>query len=236
MPKQAKIFVSYAHEDAATAREVVQALTRAGLDVWIDQKEIQPGASFVEKMNEGLDAASYVVLLVSPASQASKWVEREWMSTLATRDTVLLPVRVAPVELPRLLRDLVYIDLVADKPAGLKKLVEFFRKEREKPSFDTQRGLDPSEEPPFLRLASRREIRHVAKRCMDQLAFKEFLFDNEIDEGRIAGDSLHERLINLLHLTDLEGTLELFLHWLEQERGVCVRAQLKKLRSETDPS
>ena len=219
-----KVFISYSHEDAALATRIADTLTAAGVQVWIDQQQMAPGDSFLARMNEGLGGADYVLFLVSEASLASRWVSREWMAALAGRDTVLIPVRVAAVEMPPLLRDIIYIDLAGGVDAGLEKLVGFFRKEAAPPVRAT-RGAGA------LGSATRRELRLVAKRCLSDLDFKECLWDLSIAESDVPGNTLQDRLLYLLQRMDSEGVIEDFIGWLEENRGGCINHQLPLLRT-----
>jgi|SRR6185369_247644 len=227
----ARIFVSYARDDSAAALQIVAALKAAGLQPWIDQEEIRPGDSFVEKMNSGLTTASYVLLLMSAASLASRWVSREWMSALAGRSIVLLPLLLEQCPVPPLLADLIYIDFTGGFEAGTQRLLEFFQRES-RPA--TQPAPVDRDKPKrvSLRGCSRRELRLVAQHCLDDGALQAFLFDAEVEAGRIAGHSLHERLMSLLHITASEGTLKHFADWLSRERPKCVELQLGKVRGE----
>lgn len=83
-----------------------------------------------------------------------------------------------------------------------------------------------------LRGASRRDIRRVACRCVDKGALLAFLWDLNIDGGSLNGDSLHEKILALLHLADRDAIVEHFLDFLWQERRACVENHLRRLRSE----
>ena len=78
-----RIFISHASKDQEVARQIAAALDSAGQAPWLGLREIRPGDSFVERMNEGLAKASYVLVLLSEAANASRWVTREWMAALA---------------------------------------------------------------------------------------------------------------------------------------------------------
>ena len=230
-PQAGKIFISYTHADSASARRIADALKRAGLEPWIDQEEIGPGDSFLEKMNAGLAASAYVLLLMSAAALASRWVNREWMSTLARQGTVLLPLLLEKCPLPPLLTDIVYIDFSNDFETGLRQLMEFFQRES-RPATAPVEGRRGPLAAANLRGCSRRELRLVAQHCLDEPAFQAFLFDAEIEPGRIVGNSLHEKLVALLHITVTEGVLEHFADWLSRERPRCVTQQLEQVRRE----
>lgn len=226
--KKGHIFISYSHSDSKAADQIVAALDGAGLRVWLDRREISPGQSFVGAMNQGLADASYLLFLASPTSVASHWVETEWTSALAKRDIVVVPVKVAPCEMPPLMRSLVYIDMSKDAQHGINELLTFLRKEQGQAfTATTSRGTAL-----LLKSASRREIRLVASHCMDEEAFLSFLLDADMSPNSIPGSSLNERMVHLLHRMNKDGLIEHFAEWLEQERRRCVKVQLEKVRGE----
>ncbi len=222
-----KIFVSYARSDAAFADRIVTALEKSGLDVWIDRREVGLGDSFVEAINGALEDASYLLLLVSPASLASHWVTREWASSLASRNTTIIPALIAAVDPPRLLRDKVFVDLVADFDAGIRQLVEFFRREIE-PAVRPSKGPQTA----LLAGANRYEIRRVAFGCLDEASFRSYLFDFEVDPGSIRGESLQEKILDFLHRVDAEGAVKDLLRSMERDRRACVKTQLERARAD----
>ncbi len=221
------IFVSYTRSDNAIAQQIVTALDQAGLQPWIDTREIKPGDSFLEKMNEGLGEASYVLLLLSRDSLESQWVQREWLSTLAGRATVLIPVLLDDSEIPPLLRDIVHFDLRGKISTGVEKIVEFFLNE----TSPVPRRLfrDDGSVKPLLAGVSRRQLRLVAIQCVDSTGLSAFCFDAALDPNSLEGTSLHEKLVSLLHRVSNEDLLNDFASWLEVERTRCVKAQLKTL-------
>ena len=229
-----QVFVSYVRQDASVADRVVAALEEIGLRPWIDRKEIQPGDSFIDKMNQGLGKAAYVIVLLSAASLASRWVSREWMSALASAETVVVPLLLENCELPPLLRDIMYIDLRSDKEGGLRELRNFFVREQSPltgaglPSFGAARS------PTVLLSSSRRILRLVALRCMRESEFRGILFDLERGPGAVPGDSLHERITNLLVWIATDGELDYFIKWLSTEPNCvrCVEKEVQRLNDE----
>src|SRR5690349_15604649 len=78
MAGQVRVFVSHHHspeEDVFTAR-LVSDLEAAGADVWVDTGQIASG-NFVRKINEGLAGRQWLVLVMTPQSLASRWVQEE---------------------------------------------------------------------------------------------------------------------------------------------------------------
>ncbi|HEY7093838.1 MAG TPA: toll/interleukin-1 receptor domain-containing protein [Ktedonobacterales bacterium] len=78
MPEQIRVFVSHHHsleEDAFTAR-LVADLEAAGADVWMDDVRITSD-DFIKKINEGLAGRQWLVLVMTPDSLRSPWVQAE---------------------------------------------------------------------------------------------------------------------------------------------------------------
>jgi hypothetical protein len=122
----ANVFVSHRGADRDPALRLSAELTRRGHRVWLDDWEIGVGDSIIEKMNEGLTGATYLVLCYSAAGSLSPWMGREWMSALARQldgaGGRLLPVRLTGGVPPAILADIKYADLVADWPGGVDAL------------------------------------------------------------------------------------------------------------------
>jgi hypothetical protein len=224
-----RIFISYAHVDSERANEVHAALTAAGFDPWIAHREIRPGDSFLERMNEGLGGAAYVLVLLSEAAKGSRWVTREWMSALAAESTIVVPVILDDTEPPPLLRDIVHFKIDRSN-RGIAEIVAFFQREVQAPKPPRVRGQQRPNR--VLQSASPRQLRLIANRCLDEAALKSFCFDAEVDMSRLQGTSLQERLISLLHTVTDEGLLASFSGWLEIERKRCVQHSLEVLEKD----
>jgi adenylate cyclase len=88
----ARIFLSYAREDAESAKQLAEAVGRAGHEVWWD-RHIQGGSRFATEIDRALKDAEAVVVLWSEASIDSAWVQDE---AAEGRDTGrLVPVALA---------------------------------------------------------------------------------------------------------------------------------------------
>ena len=111
-----QLFVSYAGEDAPIASELGTALrSKLGIDAFVAMWEIHAGDDVVSRLNAGL-AANYYALLLSPASIGKSWPVAE--QDLATLRGIEDGARVIPVilglprqEIPPLLRRLRWVDL-----------------------------------------------------------------------------------------------------------------------------
>lgn len=60
-----KVFISYSQENKPLARCVLQALKKAGLDVWDDEYDIYPGDNWAKVTGEALEEAEAMVVLLT---------------------------------------------------------------------------------------------------------------------------------------------------------------------------
>ena len=60
-----EIFVSYSRRDTETVDKIVNQLTQAGMDVWIDRNDIKAGDSWRLQIVEGIDTCHAFVLMLS---------------------------------------------------------------------------------------------------------------------------------------------------------------------------
>lgn len=71
------IFLSYSRKDIEAMRRVKRALTQAGHTVWTDEN-LTPGTQhWARAIDENLEICDAVVVLLSPASYQSEWVDSE---------------------------------------------------------------------------------------------------------------------------------------------------------------
>lgn len=94
-----KVFISYGRGDAGLADALRLALLRVGIEPWIDTADVPPGYPIGRAIRDGIHAADLLLVLVSPASLASKWVEEE-LSLAAGCQLSNIGVKVLPCLLP----------------------------------------------------------------------------------------------------------------------------------------
>jgi hypothetical protein len=108
-------FLSYNSLDRDIVRRVGAQMKLAGADVWFDEWEIAPGDSIPGKISEGLGSVDTFVLIWSESAEKSRWVKAELEGTLmeAVEDGSirLIPTILDDTRLPRLLRQLKWVDL-----------------------------------------------------------------------------------------------------------------------------
>lgn len=71
------VFLSYSRKDLYLAKEIRRRLVRARVPVWLDMSDVQVGRLWVDEIEHAIEQAGCLVLLASPESCASDWVERE---------------------------------------------------------------------------------------------------------------------------------------------------------------
>ena len=127
----ANVFISHRSADTQEAEHLGQEINNAGHNVWLDAWDIETGDSIIEEIEKGLRNADYVVLCLSMDGVMSKWISREWMSTLARQlngdGIMLLPARLTGGDLPAILADIKLTDLVADWSTGVQELLRAIR-------------------------------------------------------------------------------------------------------------
>lgn len=75
MTKPYHVFISYATEDEAYAKELATSLQWLGLSVWFAPIALQIGGKLLDSINAGLIASQYGLLLISPT-----YIEKRWTS------------------------------------------------------------------------------------------------------------------------------------------------------------
>jgi hypothetical protein len=85
--KRWDLFISHATEDKQDAAiPLFEALERAGMTVWFDTYELQIGDSIREKIDSGLGACQYGVVILSPNFIAKQWPRRELNALFALEE------------------------------------------------------------------------------------------------------------------------------------------------------
>ena len=102
------VFVSYRREDSGCAKQVVDALSAAGVNAWWDQM-IPPGANWDRTIETTISEASCVIVLWSKSAVASDNVRCE--ADFALEADVLIPAKIDDCELPLFHRMTQCVDL-----------------------------------------------------------------------------------------------------------------------------
>jgi hypothetical protein len=134
-----KFFVSYTQTDRRWAEWIAVQLEDAGYETFVQAWDIRPGADFMLAMDMASAESDRTIAVLSPAYLKSQFTQPEWAAARVQDPTgklgLLVPVRIAEVELRGLLVTLVYIDLVGLTEAAAKEaLLSGVLRGRAKPS------------------------------------------------------------------------------------------------------
>ena len=126
-----KVFISYASSDAVEVERFVNALHTQGVVGWQDQADISAGESVSTAVRSALKEASAVIVLLSPGSLHSEWVQFE-IGAAEALDKKIIPVLLSgdhiEEHLPDILKHRVWVDALhrpyEDVVRDLKRAVE----------------------------------------------------------------------------------------------------------------
>ncbi len=132
-------FISYTGADTAWAEWIAQTLEDAGYQTVVQAWDFRPGQDFLHQMHQATQQAARTIAVLSPAYLGSTFGEAEWRVAFANDPTgelgLLVPVRVAEVTPPGLLRSRIYLDLVGlDAAAAAQRLLAGVQPGRAKPT------------------------------------------------------------------------------------------------------
>jgi HAD superfamily hydrolase (TIGR01662 family) len=147
-------FISRSGADAGWAQWIAWQLEAAGYSVIVQDWDFQPGSNFMRDIRRALDTADTTIAVYSPDYFKTPFTEDEWSAAIVTHEddeVRFLPIRVAEVEVPRLLKPLVYVDLVglSEEAARTRLLDAAKRRSRRKPSTAPRFPAAASQAPQF---------------------------------------------------------------------------------------
>src|SRR5262245_26167388 len=91
------IFVSYSSKDRAFVDQLANELRKQGHIVWIDFEGIRGGEQWKQSIADALHPSRVVLLVLSPDSIISEWVEEEIRTGLELQKTII-PLLLRPLE------------------------------------------------------------------------------------------------------------------------------------------
>jgi hypothetical protein len=96
-PPYYSCFLSYSAQDTGFVRKLVSDLSNAGVDCWLDTKDISAGAPIEREIRRGLSRQDKLLLVLSQSSARSRWVESELRLALSLErergSEVIFPLR-----------------------------------------------------------------------------------------------------------------------------------------------
>ncbi len=138
-----KVFVSHASEDKDRfVRDFATRLRSKGIEAWVDEWEIVPGDSLVDKIfEEGIGEAQAMIVVVSEHSVSKRWVREELNAGVVRRinnASKLIPIVIGDVgesQMPESLKAVVWerVKDLNNYDAELEHVVKAIYDHREKP-------------------------------------------------------------------------------------------------------
>ena len=104
-----RIFISYSRKDIDFARKLAGDLEKAGYDVWWDITDIQGGDTWVNSIPDAIETSQYMLVVLSPDSVTSPWVQKEYTQALSLRKSII-PLMLAATRIPFALNTIQVID------------------------------------------------------------------------------------------------------------------------------
>lgn len=124
------IFLSHSAADKEFVRKLATDLAAAQMRVWLDEADIDPGDSFVARIEDGLVHSDFMMLVLSPDSVRSPWVQTELRIAIARecqgKSPKVIPILWRDCEIPPILSDRYYVDVRTEEKyhAALEALFE----------------------------------------------------------------------------------------------------------------
>ncbi|MDX1994335.1 MAG: TIR domain-containing protein [bacterium] len=148
-----RVFVSYSRRNKTFAERLARDLNDAGLEVWVDWRQIQGGELWQHEIYRGIERSEIFVFCLTPDALASEWCQRE---AIAAREQgkFILPAMAIPAlpqlettEALRWMLDIQFINFVNRYEEAFPELLRSLPGSRRLGAYD---DIDPSRIPnPF---------------------------------------------------------------------------------------
>lgn len=133
--KSQTTFISYSRIDTDFVIDLVKDLRLAGINIWLDQKDIDIGDRWDNSVQNALLNCERLIFICSPNSVSSENVLDEVYYALGEKRKII-PILYKKCDVPFRLKRLQYIDFTQDYSQGIQKLLTLLAKEL-KVSIDT---------------------------------------------------------------------------------------------------
>jgi hypothetical protein len=121
-----QVFVSYKRQDYGFVHRLVEDLIARGVNIWLDQRQIQAGKHWDTEIQNALHESQFFLVVLSASSVQSDNVLDELSFALSNKRQIF-PVLYTDCEIPFRLARIQRIDFRSDYNAGLQNLIEQMR-------------------------------------------------------------------------------------------------------------
>lgn len=147
------IFISYSHKDKTFVDKLAMQLVRRNVNVWLDRWELAVGDSIVDRVQNAVDGASALLVILSKSSTGSEWCKKELsaglLRELEEKRVVVMPVMLEDCDVPVFARGKMFADFRTNFDDGLRSVVEGIAKvtnsamaRAKEPDFNTDWSID----------------------------------------------------------------------------------------------
>jgi len=117
------VFISYSRKDYYFAESLAFHLERDSVRVWLDAKDLEPGADWQEQLETALDNASCVLVVISGDSAVRPAVHMEWERALAKGKRIVV-VMFRKTKMPAALAHCELVDFRSSFGSALQLLIQ----------------------------------------------------------------------------------------------------------------
>jgi TIR domain-containing protein len=104
-----RIFISYSRKDIDFVRKLAGDLEKAGYDAWWDITDLHGGDDWVRMIPSAIESSDHVIVVLSPNSITSEWVEKEYTQALSLHKKII-PVMLVACNVPFALNTINYVN------------------------------------------------------------------------------------------------------------------------------
>lgn len=109
-----KVFISYSRKGIDFARKLAGDLEKARYDVWWDFTDLRGGDDWVRKIAAAIAACKYMIVVLTPDSIDSIWVQREYTQAINLRKKII-PIMLVPCSVPFALNTINFVNFATEE-------------------------------------------------------------------------------------------------------------------------
>ena len=144
-----QVFIFYSRKDLDFVERLAKDLKDSGLDVWYDLSGLEIGMHWGMEIQDAILKSKYLIVVLSPNSIVSEWVEREFIYA-SNHNIKVIPLIHEPCDLPLWSVTTHYVDMVGENYGNhfgeLLKVLGVETGEEAK-KFDSDMGVSPVNQP-----------------------------------------------------------------------------------------
>ena len=122
------VFISYSHQDKNFVDKLAHNLIENNVHIWLDRWELHIGDSLITKVQDAIQGASALLVILSKRSVNSDWCKKELnaglIRELEEKKVIVLPVIIDNCDVPLFLKEKYYADFRENYDAGFNSILE----------------------------------------------------------------------------------------------------------------